>query len=223
MSGNNPINVLIQRMSAGPGARHLSTRRLAAGQLFRGSDEESEADGLVVVRSGCLRSFLSRDGREATLFVLGPGEAARVHAGSLLDARRDSEIVFIPMRAIRDYAVTDFEFALWAMPIFDRLLERSICRIEDMAFDDVRHRLIRALCDTADREGRPGDAGIVIAQPPNAEDFAMEIGATRQSVSTVMADLVRCGILHRFGQRSMVISDLARLRREIAPPAADRF
>lgn len=217
MTCDDAVNRLIERMSAGPAARHLSTRRLAAGQMFRGSDEEEEADGLIAVRSGCLRAFLSRDGRELTLFMLAPGEATRVHAGSLLEARRDSEIVFIPMRAIRDYARTDVEFVLWAMPIFDRLLERSLRRIEDMAFDDVRHRLIRALCATADRDGRPDAKGVVLAPPPNAEEFAMEIGATRQSVSTVMADLVRCGILHRFGQRSMVISDLDRLRREIAP------
>ena len=36
-----------------------------------------------------------------------------------------------------------------------------------------------------------------------------------QSVSTVMAELIRNGILHRFGQQSMVISDMGRLRREL--------
>jgi hypothetical protein len=44
----------------------------------------------------------------------------------------------------------------------------------------------------------------------------MQIGATRQSVSTVIAELVRSGILYRFGGGSMVISDLGRLRRELA-------
>lgn len=224
MSGDNTMNEIVERMSKGPSARHLSFRRVTAGQMIRGSDDETEADGLVVVRSGCLRAFVSCDGRELTLFLLGPGDATRVHAGSMLEARRDGEIVFVPMRAIREFAKTDPELVLWAMPVFDRMLERSIRLIEDMAFHDVKHRLIRVLCDTADREGRTSEDGVVLSPPPNAEDFAMQIGATRQSVSTVMAELVRCGILQRFGQQSMVISDLGRLRRQIAPmPDARRW
>jgi len=217
MTRENPMNEIVERMSKGPSARHLSYRRVEAGQLFRGAEDEAEADGLLSVRSGCLRAFVSCGGKELTLFVLGAGDATRVHAGSMLEARRNSEIVFIPMAAIREFAKTDPELVLWAMPVFDRLLERSIRLIEDMAFHDVKHRLIRALCDTAEREGRRADLGIEISPSPNAEDFAMQIGATRQSVSTVMAELIRNGILHRFGQQSMVISDMGRLRRELAP------
>jgi DNA-binding FadR family transcriptional regulator len=84
-----------------------------------------------------------------------------------------------------------------------------------MAFHGVKHRLIRALCDTADRVGRHAEHGVVIDQLPNAEDFAMQIGATRQSVSTVIAELVRSGLLYRFGTGSLVISDLGRLRQEL--------
>lgn len=219
MQADDPMNLLIQRMSDGPFARQLGHRKIRAGQMYRGSDEAAEADGLVVVRSGCLRAFVSRGGKELTLFVLGPGEAVRVNEGSMLEARRDAEIVFVPMKAIREFARLDPELVLWAMPVFDRLLERSLRLVEDMAFNDVEHRLIRVLCDTAEREGHHGDDGIVLASPPNAEDFATEIGATRQSVSTVMANLVRSGILRRFGQRSMVISDLGRLRSRLAPAA----
>lgn len=205
---------IIDRITKGPAARRLTHRRLDAGQLIRVADE-GEADGFLFVRSGCLRSFVSNAGKELTLFVLGPGEAIRVRADTMIEARRDSETVFVPMSALRDIAAADPEFVTWAIPLFDRLLDRSIRLVEDMAFHDVKHRLIRALCDVADREGRRGDLGTVITPSPNADDFATQIGATRQSVSTVMAELIRCGILHRFGQQSMVISDLGRLRQEL--------
>ena len=90
-----------------------------------------------------------------------------------------------------------------------------------MLFRSVEHRVIHALCDTAEREGRRGEGGIVLAPPPRAEDFAAEVGATRQSVSTVMAELVRSGILRRFGQHSVVISDIGRLRSRLTPAAAE--
>jgi CRP-like cAMP-binding protein len=215
MHHDDPNHLLQRRISEGAFAGLASRRKIPAGELWLGSDDEDEADGLLFVRSGCLRAFVSRDGRELTLFVLGTGDTIRVRAGSTLEARRDSEIVFVPMKAIRDLARTDPELLLWAMPVLDKLLERSLRLVEDMVFADVKHRLIRVLCDTADREGRRGDDGIVLTSPPNAEDLATEIGATRQSVSTVMADLARSGILRRFGQRSMVISDIGRLRREL--------
>lgn len=151
--------------------------------------------------------------------MLGPGDATRVNADSMLEARRDSEIVFVPVAVIREFVRLDPDLVMLAMPVFDRLLERSLQRIEEMAFHDVEHRLIRALCDTAKREGLDSEQGIVLASPPNAEDLASEIGATRQSVSTVMADLVRRGILRRFGQRSVVISDMVRLRGRLAAAA----
>jgi CRP-like cAMP-binding protein len=206
---------IVDRMLNGPAARYVAWRRIDTGQIVFGADEDG-VDGLLFVRSGSLRSFVSKAGRELTLFVFGPGDAVRINADTLLDARRKSEIAFIPMSAFREICRCDPEFVTWAILIFDRLLDRSVQLVEDMAFCDVKQRLIRALCDVADREGRDDELGIVIAPPPNADDFATQIGSTRQSVSTVMAELIRGGILHRLGQQSMVISDIGRLRRELA-------
>lgn len=202
----------IVKSAVGP---RLTFRTLMAGQLVYGSEDE-DCDGLLIVRRGRLRSFLSFEGKELTLFSLDAGDAVRLHPETMIEAVRDSEIVVIPMDVYRRLAESHPELALAAMPVIDRMLQRSIRLIEDMAFRDVRHRLIRVLCDTADRDGLDAEQGILIEKPPRAEDFAMQIGTTRQSVSTVMAELVRDGILHRFASGAMVISDLGRLRRQLA-------
>lgn len=208
---------IVDRLQRGPGTRFLSLRHTKTGQLIYGSEEESDDDGaFLVVRSGRLRCFVSFEGKELTLFMLEPGDAIHLHAGTMLEVRRDGEVAVIGMGAFRQLAEVDPTLALAAMPVIDRLLQKSIRMIENMAFHGVKYRLIRALCDTADREGRKAAHGIVIDQPPNAEDLAMQIGATRQSVSTVLAELIRCGVLHRFGSSAMVISDLGRLRQELA-------
>lgn len=215
MHSETSLCEIVDRMAKGPSARCLRVRQVAVGQLVHGAEGPDGEQGLLVVRSGRLRCFVSSEGRELTLFMLEAGDAIRLHPGSMLDVRRAGEIVTIDMATFRRLALEDPELALSAMPVIDRMLQNSIRLIEGMAFHGVKHRVIRALCDTADRDGRPAEAGIVIDAPPNAEDFAMQIGTTRQSVSTVLAELIRCGILHRFGGGSMVISDLGRLRREL--------
>lgn len=207
---------IVDRLLRGPMARHLRVRRVTTGQLIYGHDEVDGDHGLVVVRKGRLRCFVSFEGKELTLFMLDSGDAVRPHSGTTLEVKNDGEIVFIDMATFAVLAQSDPELALSVMPLMDRLLQESIRMIEDMAFHDVKHRLIRALCDAAERDGRQVEHGVVIDAVPRAEDFAMQIGATRQSVSTVMAELVRCGILQRFGGSSVVISDIGRLRRQLA-------
>lgn len=215
MQSQTRLCEIVERILKRPAGPRLTARSLMAGQLVYGA-EGDDPDGLLIVRRGRLRAFLSCDGKEMTLFSLDAGDAVRLHRETMLEASRDSEIVVIPTDVFHRLAESDPDLALAAMPVIDRMLQRSIRLIEDMAFRDVRHRLIRVLCDTADRDGLDADDGILIREPPRAEDFAMQIGTTRQSVSTVMAELIRDGILHRFASGAMVISDLGRLRRQLA-------
>ncbi|MDC7785208.1 Crp/Fnr family transcriptional regulator [Rhodoplanes sp. TEM] len=218
MLPDRSLSGIVERMLSGPMGRHLAVRHLAAGQLVDGAVEEEDAGegSLMVVRRGRLRHFVSFEGKELTLFMLEPGDAVYLHAGSALEVKKDAEVVVIVTTTLRTLARTDSDLALAVAPLIDRLLQKSIRMIEDMAFHGVKHRLIRALCEAADRDGRPVAHGVVLDAPPRAEDFAMQIGATRQSVSTVIAELGRSGLLRRFGAGSLVISDLGRLREQLA-------
>ncbi|EJW10687.1 Carbon monoxide-responsive transcriptional activator CooA [Rhodovulum sp. PH10] len=209
---------IVERMLQGPMARHLVVRHLAAGQLIDGATEEEEAGegSLLVLRRGRLRHFVSFEGKELTLFMLEPGDAVYLHAGSTLEVKKDAEAIVVVSATLHTLARTDPELALAVAPLIDRLLQKSIRMIEDMAFHGVKHRLIRVLCEAADRDGRPLAHGVVLDAAPRAEDFGMQIGATRQSVSTVIAELGRSGLLHRLGAGSLVISDLGRLREQLA-------
>lgn len=215
MHTDNPLSALIERLLKEGRGRLFSQRSLRVGQIVYGSDEATDGD-LLIVRSGRLRCFTSFEGKELTLYMLEAGDAIYLHGGAMLEVRAAADVVLASPGAFRQLALVEPELALAVLPALDRLAQKSIRMIEDIAFHGVKHRLIRVLCDTADRVGRPAEEGIVIDHLPNAEDFAMQIGATRQSVSTVIAELVRSGILYRFGGGSMVISDLGRLRRELA-------
>ena len=215
MQTENPLLEIIERLLKDGSGRQITQRSVRGGQIIYGGDAAADGD-LLIVRSGRLRCFTSFEGKELTLYMLEAGDALYLHGGAMLEVRNAADIVTVSPAAFRQLALIEPELALAVLPALDRLTRKSVRMIEDIAFHGVKHRLIRVLCDTADRIGRPAEGGIVIDHLPNAEDFAMQIGATRQSVSTVIAELVRSGILYRFGGGSMVISDLGRLRRELA-------
>jgi CRP-like cAMP-binding protein len=216
MHADHHFGQIVDRILKHATAQHLTLRSLPEGRLIYGADEEFDGDfALVFVRSGRLRCFSSFEGKEMTLFLMEAGDAIALHPDTVLEVKRPAEILVVGLPAFGDLAHADPELAVAALPLLDRMLQRSIRLVEDMAFHGVKHRLIRALCDTADREGRRGANGVVLDAVPNTEDFAMQIGATRQSVSTVLAELVRCGIVHRYGAGSLVINDLGRLKQEL--------
>ncbi len=173
------------------------------------------AQGFVIVRSGRLRCFTSYDGKELTLFTLDAGDALPVNATSMFEAKKDSEIVIMSGKAYRDLARCDPDLARSATPAISRMLQKSEQMIEDMVFRGVRHRVIRALCEAADRDGRESSQGTILDKPPSAEEFAMQIGATRQSVSTVIAGLIRDGIVRRLDASTIAIANLDQLKREL--------
>ena len=138
-----------------------------------------------------------------------------LHASSMFEVKRDGEIVIISAKAFRNLARQDPDLALSAMPAIDRMLRKSSQMIEDMVFRGVKYRVIRALCEAVDRDGRETGGEIVLDKPPSAEEFAMQIGATRQSVSTIVAGLIRDGFVRRLDASAIAIPDLERLKREL--------
>ena len=206
-----PLPQIMDRLLSGPFAHQLKVRRIKAGQLIYGPDKEmGAAQGLVVVRSGRLRCFASADGKELTLFTLDAGDTLPFSTSSMFEAKKDGEIVIISGKAFQDLAQCDPDLARSAMQAISWMLHKSARMTEDIVFRCVKYRLTRALCEAAASDGRESGRRIVLDKPPSAEEFAMQIGASRQSVSTVIAELIRDGILHRLDASAIAISDLGR-------------
>ena len=211
------LTQIIDRILAGPYARLITIRRVKTGQLIYGADEEKAVqEGLVVVRSGRLRCFASFDGKELTLFTLDAGDALPINEASMFEVKRDGEIVIFSGKAFQELAQCDPDLARSAMPAISRMLQQSARMTEDIVFRCVKHRLVRALCDVAARDGRPSKDGFVLDAPPSAEEFAMHIGATRQSVSTIIAELIRDRAIRRLDASAIAIADLEHLKAMLA-------
>ena len=189
---------------------------MRAGQIVYGGDETVDGD-LLIVRSGRLRCFTSFEGKELTLYLLEAGDAVYLHGGAMLEVRTAADIVLASPSAFRQLALAEPELALAVLSALDRLAQKSTRMIEDIAFHGVKHRLIRALCGP-----RPTGSGV---RPRKASSSTicptpkiLPCRSARRGSRSPPLSPSWCarGILYRFGGGSMVISDLGRLRRELA-------
>lgn len=198
----------------------LKFRRMTVGQLIYGADLMDDCgEAILIVASGRYRCFASHEGRELTLFTLGCGDALPLRADLAVEVTTEGDAALVPralfQRLVRDYP----EFGRCVLSVIETLLGRSLSMVGDMAFRTVRYRVIRHICSLAERDGRETSTGTLIDPAPTGDELAAAIGAARQSVSTILAELTRSNDVLRPTPRSLVVCDIERLRAELARAA----
>jgi CRP-like cAMP-binding protein len=197
--------------------RAMTPRRFKAGQMIGAPNGE---DAVYVTRSGRVRLFQrSSDGHEVTLERLDPGHLFGVtallggQAGSsmLAQAETDVEVCVVQERRFLDIV------ARWPKALLElairlgvRVLptEDSIGRLSTRG---ARARLARVVYELAleASESQPG-GGLRLRGVPRHSDLAEQIGASRETVTRMLARLEQDGYIRRFG-RQIVVPDVQRL------------
>jgi CRP/FNR family cyclic AMP-dependent transcriptional regulator len=141
-------------------------------------------------------SLASPDGKELALNYL----EAPAHFGemSLVDSEpRSADVI----------AVTDAE----VLATLSRRLRHTISRLEDMAFHDATHRVMRVLLNvaTASYESR----GVPVIAGLTHYEIATLAGTSRETASRIISSLVKEGVLATKGRR--IVVDLFRLRERL--------
>lgn len=193
----------------------LRFRRMKAGQLLYGANlADACGEAILVFASGRYRCFASHEGRELTLFRLGCGDAIPLGTDLVVEVCADGDAAVIPRTLFQKLVQKYPEFGNCVMSVIEGLLGRSLSMVGDMAFRSVRHRVIRHICTVAEHEGRKTPTGVAI-EAASGDELAAAIGAARQSVSTVLAELIRSGDMFRPSPRTFIIPDIERLRVEL--------
>jgi CRP-like cAMP-binding protein len=164
----------------------------------------------VLVVKGSLRAVRRTDNaRELTLETFRPGDliadAVLFPDGSMpgdgLVAAETSLLLFIP----RDEFLTALSSVPQAALSLIRDLERRLNRVKllasGLATSDVESRLYRLLYNLARDEGQSAAEGTVIPRSPTQQDLASRIGACRETVSRIVADLARQQVLSLEGRK----------------------
>lgn len=193
-------------LAAGASLRRLSRRGVLAA-------EGSVPSHVFVVLGGRVRAVRrSTSGREVTLETFQAGDLLAdgvvVPERQLFndwEASEPTEVLAISREAfVAQVQVVPALALTLAVQLLARL-ERSKQLAAGLALADVPGRVIGALRGLAESQGQAGPDGVVVHNRPTQQEMANSIGACRETVSRVVSDLARRGLITPRG-RTLVIS-----------------
>jgi CRP/FNR family transcriptional regulator, cyclic AMP receptor protein len=198
-------------------AKLVSYKEVPKGAFIVSQNERGSAMFLLV--SGRVKvSLASPDGKELALNYLD----APAHFGemSLVDSEpRSADVIAVTDVEVLAIEASDLSEAFRLQPrlalaliaTLSRRLRHTISRLEDMAFHDATHRVMRVLLNvaTASYEAR----GVPMIAGLTHYEIATLAGTSRETASRIISGLVREGVLATKGRRIMV--DLVKLREHL--------
>lgn len=192
-------------------------RRYPKGAFILGQNEAGNAMCLLV--SGRVKvSLASPEGKELVLnYIEAPGHFGEM---ALVDGQpRSSDVIAVTDVELFALDGKDLSSAIQLQPklalsliaTLSRRLRHTINRLEDMAFHDATHRVMRVVLNvaTAGLETR----GAPVIQGMTHYDIATLAGTSRETASRVISQLARDGIATTNGRR--IIVDLDNLVRRL--------
>lgn len=188
----------------------FARQRLPAGFLV--SAPRAKPDRILMLREGRIRVFVANEDKELTLAYLAPGELFSTHTGAYLRCERECELLSMPTAEFARTMANEPGMLGLIMPVLGRILDQSIALIEDLAFRDVAGRLARFLLVAA-RQGSRVPQGVQVTLDLSAGEIAQLLGATRQTVSSLLKRMEREGLISRPARHQLVILQPEVLRR----------
>lgn len=198
-------------------AAMVQYRRYPRGEYIVGQSELGSSMYLLV--SGRVKvAITSPEGKELVLnYLEAPGHFGEM---ALVDAQpRSADVVAVTDVEIFALDARDLSAAIQVQPklalsliaTLSRRLRHTNSRLEDMAFHDATHRVMRVVLNvaTAGLETR----GAPVVQGMTHYDIATLAGTSRETASRVISHLARMGIVTTKGRRIHV--DLSKLSEEL--------
>jgi CRP/FNR family transcriptional regulator, cyclic AMP receptor protein len=181
--------------------------------------ENEEGDFFFMILEGRVKvTILGDDGREVILSVLGPGDFFGEMA--LLDNEpRSATAIAIEETELLSLHRTDFQTVLADNKSITIALIRSLTarlrranhQISTLALLDVYGRVARVIAEMARDEGRRLRDGRIAFRRATHQEIANRIGTTRETVTRMLKDLERQGLIHVEGREMVVGEDFEKV------------
>lgn len=197
-------------------AQSMRYQRFSKGAFIIGRHDRSSC--LHILVSGRVKVSLAHEGgKELALYFL----EAPTHFGELSLANGDahladvialseSEVLAIDSRELSVLIQMQPKVALTLIGVLSRRLRSAVQRLEGLAFHDAQNRVMRVLLNvaTAAYESR----GIPVVSDLTHYDIATLAGTSRETVSRIVSQLVREGMIVTKGRTIVVDLLLVRER-----------
>ncbi len=165
--------------------------------------ENEQGDTLFMILQGRVRvTILGDDGREVILSVLGPGDFFGEIA--LLDneprsataiAAEDAELLLLQRNEFQGAMSENPSISGALIRVLTARLRRANHQISTLALLDVYGRVARVILDIAREEGRRLKDGRIAFRRATHQELANRIGTTRETVTRMLKDLERQGLI----------------------------
>jgi len=180
--------------------------------------ENEEGDCLFMILEGRIKvTILGDDGREIILTMLGPGDLFGEMA--LLDneprsataiAVEESELLLLQRSDFQAVVGENPGISVALIKVLTARLRRANHQIQTLALLDVYGRVARVILDMAREEGRRLKDGRIAFRRATHQEIANRIGTTRETVTRMLKDLERQGLVRVEGREIILQPDFER-------------
>jgi CRP-like cAMP-binding protein len=164
-------------------------------------------DLVFVVARGRVRVYLAYEDKEFTLAILNPGDPYSTHSGCYIQALEDAELLLTDVRSVKRCMAEIPLFTRTMVRVLGHILRNSFSIIGGLAFKDIYKRLMDYILSEASASGTPEDGGRLLTLNLTIEQLSQLMGATRQTVSTLLNDMERAGLMFKRGRGVYFIPD----------------
>jgi len=176
------------------------------------------AEGAFLLAEGRIRiGSTTPDGKQSILAFVEPGELfgelALIESGQReerAEATTQATVIVIPGQLLRELMEQSAPLTLGVTKLIGLRRKRIERRLRSLLFRNNRDRLTHLLLELADQYGNATTEGIELNIRLSHQDLASVIGATRETVTTLLGEMQREGLLKIRRQR-LLIHDLRKL------------
>ena len=167
---------------------------------------------MFIVRQGLVRVYLAYGEKEFTIAFLKPGDVYVSHSSARVQAVEDTTILLVDTATFNQRMMSVPQFTVTIVRVLGGILKNTFSIVDGLALRDVSARIARYLVSAA-QENAPGpDGRRRVRLQLSGEMLAHTLGTSRQTVSTLLTDLTRSGILVKEQRGVYCILDEGRLR-----------
>jgi len=189
----------------------FNERRFAKDSVIYRPDEPENL--VFIIAEGRVRVYLAYEDKEFTLAILSPGDLYATHAGCYIQAFDDTTLLVTEVQSVKRCMTEVPLFTRTMVRVLGHILENSFSIIGGLAFKDIYNRLMDYILAEARESGVPENGGLLLKLDLTTEQLAQVVGATRQTVSTLLNDMVRAGLMEKRGRGEYLIPDVDELAR----------
>lgn len=196
-----PVSTELQEL-----LKDFKTRKLKNQSTL--SYPEDSDNRVFYVASGRLRVYLCYGDKVFTLALLNPGDIYCTHTRAYVQAIEESQVYVCDLHTFSQRLQYHPQLSRVVTRVLSTTLAGCIDTIENLAFRDVRARFCCFLLSQLGNE----DELQLIRLPLSIELLAQSIGTSRQTLSSLISDMHKAGIVERQGKGLLRVLKLNSLK-----------